>query len=126
MIRGIDMKINNEYQELLIKRYRIPLFEKDNVDFKEIDALISDQDLVLMIQINNDEMRNIINENNIDIPKLEQLLKENINLYRLADYRKISVSGKSLMMSVATVLNYKLNKTFEIVNNNMYKTLKTK
>lgn len=112
--------MNEEYKNELISKYRSELFETEDVDLKEIDSLISDEDLRKMIQLNNSEIGMLINERELDRAKVRKLLVANVNFYKLAKKRKLSVPGTSFLMSIAGSVDYDGYKLYDELNVGRY------
>ena len=120
MIRSDNMEINNEYINNLIKKYRTELYETDGIDLREIDSLIPDDDLKLIIRLNNSDMCDLINERPLKKDLIRRLLIANINFYKLAKKRKISIPGTSFLMSIASSVDYKVDKLYSELNVGAY------
>ena len=102
------MEEDEEYLNSLIKKYRTKEFQTINLDIKYLDQLITNEDLVLIIEKNNTDMQIIINsateiENNENI---KELFYANLNFYRLARFRKLNIPGISFMKAMATAINF--------------------
>jgi len=110
------MKLDDNYKNELIKKYRNELFETDGVNLSEIDELISDEDLVMIINLNNSEMCELINKTPLDKSLIYKLLVANINFYKLAKRRKISVHGSSFLMTIASSIGYNVDKLYDELN----------
>ena len=114
------MNIDNEYKNKLINTYRREIFETDGVDLAEIDSLISDDDLRNMISINNAEMCDLINKEPIDKEAIRRLFVLNVNFYKLAKKREISIPGTSLLMTIASAIDYNVDKLYDELNVGRY------
>lgn len=114
------MNLDNKYKNELIEKYRTELFATEGVDIKELDGLINDEDLKAMISINNKEMINLINQNPINRELVRNLFVTNVNLYKLADVRELSIPGRGFLMAIATEVGYKADKLYSEFNVGAY------
>ena len=71
------MKIDDEYNNKLKEKYRSELFETDDIDIKDIDSLISDEDLKAIIGINNAEMCELVNKKELNEELIQKLFSWN-------------------------------------------------
>ena len=117
------MIIDEEYKNKLITMYRTELFATDGIDIKEIDSLISDNDLKAMIQLNNSEMAQMINEKTVEKNEIKKLFIANVNFYKLAKYRKLSCHGKSFLMAVGSVIDYNIDRLYGELNVGEYNSI---
>ena len=101
------MEIDEKRRKYLIKKYRVPTFERKRQDIIMINKLISDEDLIDIIKINNEDMERIIYSGNINQEELIKLVYANVNFYNIASYRKISVDGRNTMVFASTFIDIK-------------------
>ncbi len=104
--------IDENYKNELISKFRTELFETNGVDINELDDLITDDEIKIMFAMNNSEMVNLVNTNPIDKEKVTKLFIANVNLYKLAKKRKVTVHGSSFLMSIATLIGYDSSKLY--------------
>ena len=114
------MNLDDEYKKELISKYRSEMFLNEKIDVKEVDSLISDDDLKAMISLNNGEIINLINQKPTNKDLVKELLINNVNLYKIADNRKLSIPGRSFMMAVATEVGYNVDKLYSEFNVGAY------
>jgi len=107
------MNIDNEYKNKLINMYRTDTFETEDIDLSEIDELISDEDLKAIISINNTEMSRLINKEPLEKELIKKMLVANLNFYKLAKSRELSIPGSSFLMTIASSINYDVDKVYE-------------
>ncbi len=114
------MGIDANRKEKLITEYRKPLYEAKEVGPKNIDGRINDVDLRDIIAINNNEMYEMIIKDNINKDLMNRLFFANLNFYDLANYRRISIPGKNIMVMAGVVIGYDINKINYILNEKEY------
>ena len=110
------MELNEISESELTKKYRNELFETEGISISEIDNLISDDDLKMIIGLNNREMCELINKRPLDEDLIHKLLVANINFYKLAKYRKLSIHGSSFLMTIASSIDYDVDKLYDELN----------
>ena len=115
------MNISEEYKNILISKYRTYLFETDDINLLRIDNLISDEDLKLIISLNNAEMCELINKESFDKEFVTRLLVANLNFYKLAKQRGLSIPGSSFLMTIASSVDYNVDKVYEELTVGRYK-----
>ena len=93
---------------------------------EDMNYSISNDDLQLIIKTNNNEMEKLINQEPLDIEKINELFVANINFYKMAVKRKMSVPGLNFMMVVATMIDYKPDVLLNLLNPNLISRLKSK
>ena len=114
------MKIDNSIYALR-QKYDDPYYE-DVLEYEYVDEFIPSDDLPKIIKINNEEMYDLINHVNLnaliatdanamlsgdyldDFDRIKALFLRNMNFYRIANYRGLSIPGKEIMLRVATLL----------------------
>ena len=109
------MEIDAIKKQELMNKYRI-IYEKEDVEVKEIDAIIPDDELKILIALNNKEMYELILVEELDKEKIKKLFELNFKLYKLAKLREMSVPGLNIMMLVATTIGYESDKIFALLN----------
>ena len=114
------MNIDSDYKNKLISTYRTELFERDGINPSVIDDLISDSDLKIMISLNNSEMCELINKQPIDKERIKKIFVANVNFYKLAKYRDINIPGTSLLMTIASAIDYNVDKLYDELNVGRY------
>ena len=117
------MNITDDEKEKLINKYNNSLFMKEDVDLSLIDPLIDDDDLRKLAWINNEKMKDLINEKVINEETIKPLFFTNLNLYRLAHEREISIPYKSFMVTVAISIDYNFEKYFDVFDLGFYRDL---
>ena len=117
------MKLDEEYKKILLDKYRNEFFETDGINIKELDQIINDDDLRNIIGLNNIEMGELINQNPIDKERLKKLFIANVNYYRLARKRELSIPGTSFLMAIASVVDYKTDKLYAELTVGSYKSI---
>ena len=108
---------------MLLEKYRGEYFERENINIKELDQLINDEDLKNIIGLNNMEMCDLINKEPLDKEKIRKLFISNINFYRLARKRELSIPGTSILMTIANVVDYKIDKLYAELTVGSYKSI---
>ena len=103
------MEIDEERRQELISKYRNPIFSTRTLDVKKIDELIDDQDLKDITKINNDEMIRLINEEPMNENLIKPLFYANVNFYFLAHFRKVSLPGISIILTIAPLFKYDIS-----------------
>ena len=106
------MKMENEAKNQLIAKYRTELFETDGINLKEINDMISDEDLKAIIQINNSEMGRLLNKKPFNKELFKRLFVANLNFYKLAKTRNITVQGKSFLLTMGSAIDYNVDKIY--------------
>ena len=107
--------MNDEYKNKLIAKYRTEVFEIDSNDISELEELTlndSNEDLVSIFDLNMREMARLVNEKTIDKEKVRKLLIANINIYRIARKRNISLHGFNFLPAIADAIGYDTDKVY--------------
>ena len=102
------VEVDDKYLNLLIQKYRTEEFQKINLDIEYLDQLITNEDLAMIIEKNNNDMQRIINSSTDieDNKEIKGLFYANLNFYRLARFRKLNIPGLSFMKAMATAINF--------------------
>ncbi len=107
------MKLDNEYKNGLISRYRCEIFETDDVALSEIDELVPNDELKAIVQLNNRDIAALVSKKPFDKELAKRLFVANVNFYKLAKSRGIPVNGSSLLMRMAKLVDYDANKLYD-------------
>ena len=116
----MNIKISKELKKELIEKYRTEIFETDDIDINEINDLISDDELVIMFGLNLSDMLGLINKKPIDKDSIRKLFIANVNFYKIAKKRDVTLYGSSFLMKIATVIDYDINKLYDELNVGAY------
>ena len=109
------MEIDALKKQELMNKYRI-IYEKEDIEVKEINTMIPDDELKMLIALNNKEMYELILVEKFDKEKIGKLFKLNFKLYKLAKLREMSVPGLNIMMLVASTIGYESDEIFALLN----------
>ena len=82
--------------------------------------MLSDQELISIIEENNEIMQRVINEDPVNISNndyIKKVFDKNLNYYNMANTRKLKVPDLSFMRALASVINYPIENTILDKNN---------
>lgn len=79
-----------------------------------MDINMSNEDLNIIIEKNNQDMQKIINSIDFDDlrynDELKRIFMRNLELYKIAKSRNVQVDGYNFMMALSTSLGYNMDK----------------
>ena len=115
--------MENDLKNDLLKKYRIEMFEEEDIDINEMNDLIPDNELKAIFGLNLVEMLELINKKTIDKDKIRKLLVADINFYKIAKKRGITLHGTSFLTKIANVVDYDSNKLYAVLNVGEYQSM---